>query len=100
LELGWLPYQLHENHIKTTQYGIYGNLITTVCNKDSWLKNSHDEKTVDLKSLDKFGSFGTFTRIGYQIMKKAFTSCKPTNNLVSNSTHNLVSNSMAIIKSH
>jgi hypothetical protein len=22
-------------------------LITIVCNKDSWLKNSHDEKTAD-----------------------------------------------------
>ncbi len=53
---------------------------------------------IDLKSLDKFGSFGTFTRIGYQIMKNTFTTCKPTNNLVSNSTHNLVLNSMAIIK--
>ncbi len=47
LELGWLSHQLHENHIKATQYGIYGNLITIVCNKDSWLKNSHDEKTAD-----------------------------------------------------
>jgi hypothetical protein len=47
LELGWLSHQLHENHIKATQYDIYGNLITIVCNNDSWLKNSHDEKTAD-----------------------------------------------------